>query len=193
MRQYGNTDSEPVDLVVDLVRLCFKTNPVLKLRCRSCQNPPALLFQLSSQGITTDDYDKKCQELKNKQFRNNEIMKSYLKADQNFKITVNTVLSIASKAYELFESSNIKQKRKLINYVFSNFELEGLTLRYSLKLINNLPLIWISTIDINPNISCLIINQTGYIEKLLFLTHCPQIGNNIYYFLLIEDVSPAGH
>ena len=60
-------------------------------------------------------------------------MKNYLKADQNFKITVNTVLSIASKAYELFESSNIEQKRKLINYVFSNLELEGATLRYSLK------------------------------------------------------------
>jgi len=112
---------------------CFKINPVLKLRCRSCQNPPALLFQLSSQGITTEDYDKKCQELKNKQFRNNEIMKNHLKADQNFKLNVNTVLSIASKAYELFESSNIKQKRKLINYVFSNFELEGVTLRYSLN------------------------------------------------------------
>ena len=84
-------------------------------------------------GITTDDYDKKCQELKNKQFKNAEIMKNYLKADQNFKITVNTVLSIASKAYELFESSNIEHKRKLINYVFSNLELEGVTLRYSLK------------------------------------------------------------
>ena len=60
-------------------------------------------------------------------------MKNHLKADQNFKLTVNTVLSIASKAYELFESSNIEQKRKLINYVFSNLELEGVTLRYSLK------------------------------------------------------------
>ncbi len=55
-------------------------------------------------------------------------MKNHLKADQNFKLTVNTVLSIASKAYELFESSNIEQKRKLINYVFSNLELEGVTL-----------------------------------------------------------------
>lgn len=83
--------------------------------------------------ITTEDYDKKCHELKNKQFKNNEIMKNYLKADKNFKLTVNTVLSLASKAFELFESSNIEQKRKLINFVFSNLELEGETLRYSLK------------------------------------------------------------
>lgn len=46
---------------------------------------------------------------------------------------MNTVFSIASMAYELFESSNIEQKRKLINYVFSNLELEGVTLRYSLR------------------------------------------------------------
>jgi len=31
-------------------------------------------------GITTDDYDRKCQELKNKQYKNNDIMKNYLKA-----------------------------------------------------------------------------------------------------------------
>ena len=34
---------------------------------------------------------------------------------------------------ELFESSKIEQKRKLINYVFSNLELEGTTLRYNLR------------------------------------------------------------
>ena len=83
--------------------------------------------------ITNDDYDKKCQELKNQQYKNNELIRKYLKADQNFKLTVNTVLSIASKAYELFESSNIEQKRKLINFVFSNLKLEGETLLYSLK------------------------------------------------------------
>ena len=92
-----------------------------------------LLDLLLDESITTDDYDKKCHELKNKQFKNNEIMRNYLKADQNFKITVNTVLSIASKAFELFESSKIEQKRKLINFVFSNLELKGATLRYSLK------------------------------------------------------------
>ncbi len=36
-------------------------------------------------------------------------------------------------AYELFESSKIEQKRKLINYVFSNLELDGVTLRYTLR------------------------------------------------------------
>jgi len=85
------------------------------------------------EGITTDDYDRKCQELKNRQYNINEQIKSYLKADETFKITANTVLSIASKAYDLFLSSTIEQKRKLISYVFSNLELKGVTLQYSLK------------------------------------------------------------
>ena len=88
---------------------------------------------VSSKRITSNDYDKKCQELKNKQYDINERIKKYLKADENFKLTVNTILSIASKAYEIFESSNIDQKRKLINYVFSNLRLNGLTLEYDLK------------------------------------------------------------
>ncbi len=50
-------------------------------------------------------------------------MKNYLKADKNFKLTVNPVLSIASKAFELFEKSNIEKKNELIKFVFSNLEL----------------------------------------------------------------------
>ena len=84
-------------------------------------------------GITTDEYDRKCHQLKTRQYQISDLIKKHLKADETFKITVNTVFSIASMAYELFESSKIEQKRKLINYVFSNLELEGVTLRYSLR------------------------------------------------------------
>lgn len=92
-----------------------------------------LLDLLLDKSITTDDYDRKCQELKTRQYSINDQVKKHLKADETFKVTVNTVFSIASMAYELFESSKIEQKRKLINYVFSNLELEGATLRYSLR------------------------------------------------------------
>ena len=92
-----------------------------------------LLDLLLAESITQNDYDKKFQQLKNKQFDINERIKSYLKADESFKITVNTILSIASKAYEIFESSNIEQKRKLINYVFSNIRLNGLSIEYDLR------------------------------------------------------------
>jgi len=79
-----------------------------------------------------DEHERKCQELKSRQFQINEQIKNHLKADESFQVTVNTVLSLASKAYEIFESSNIEQKRKLINYVFSNLQLRGVTLEYHL-------------------------------------------------------------
>ncbi len=91
------------------------------------------IFSENGWKITTDEYDRKCHELKDRQYQINEQLKNYLRADENFKITVNTALSIASKAYELFERSNIEQKRKLISFVFSNLELKGTTLQYSLK------------------------------------------------------------
>jgi hypothetical protein len=68
-----------------------------------------------------------------RQYNISEQIKGYLKADENFKITVNTLPSVASKAYDLFLSANIEQKRKLINYLFSNLELKGVALQYSLK------------------------------------------------------------
>ncbi|HSG31969.1 MAG TPA: recombinase family protein [Thermodesulfobacteriota bacterium] len=92
-----------------------------------------LLDLLIDESITSDDHERKCQELKNRQYDINEQIKKYLKADESFQVTVKTVLSLASKAYEIFESSNIEQKRKLINYVFSNLQLRGVTLEYHLK------------------------------------------------------------
>lgn len=85
------------------------------------------------QGINEYEYDRFRQQPRNKQYENSEKIKNYYKADENFKITVNKVLSLASKAYEIFESSNIDQKRKLINFVFSNLRLNGPNVEYDLK------------------------------------------------------------
>jgi site-specific DNA recombinase len=43
------------------------------------------------------------------------------------------LISLASKAPDLFERSNNAEKRLLIGFVFSNLTLEGPTLRYSLR------------------------------------------------------------
>ena len=40
---------------------------------------------------------------------------------------------MASRAYGIFESSTTDEKRQLIGYVFSNLELEGEKLRYTLR------------------------------------------------------------
>ena len=114
----------------------YQINSINKLQMENTQiqvKLDRLLDLLLDKSITTDDHDKKCHELKSRQYQINEQIKKHLKADETFKLTVNTVFSIASMAYELFESSKIEQKRKLINYVFSNLELEGTTLRYNLR------------------------------------------------------------
>ena len=45
-------------------------------------------------------------------------MKRYEIADQNFHVTANMVLKLAAKARELFESSELEEKRQLLNLVF---------------------------------------------------------------------------
>jgi len=43
------------------------------------------------------------------------------------------LLSLASRAPELFESSKVEQKRKLINFLLSNLKLRGKKLEYTLN------------------------------------------------------------
>ena len=43
------------------------------------------------------------------------------------------MISLASRAYEIFESSKIAEKRQLINFMFSNLRMNGEKLRFSLK------------------------------------------------------------
>jgi hypothetical protein len=54
-------------------------------------------------------------------------------ADNNFKNVIATAFILASKAYEIFESSKIAEKRNLIAFMFSNLTLKGESLDFSLK------------------------------------------------------------
>ena len=54
-----------------------------------------------------------------------EEMKNHEKADQNFYVTANRVLKLASRARELFESSEVDAKRQLLNLMFQNLKLDG--------------------------------------------------------------------
>ena len=47
------------------------------------------------------------------------------KAEDNYYLTVNYLLQLANKAYDLFESSEIEQKRQIIKLVFQNLNLDG--------------------------------------------------------------------
>ena len=91
-------------------------------------------------------FNKKLKEYKEKQAELNEEMQRYTNADENFYLTANRVLNLAKRAYEVFQSSEVNEKRQLLNFLLQNLELEGKKLLFKLKtpldtmfLINNSP------------------------------------------------------
>ncbi len=83
--------------------------------------------------ITQDKYDKKAYELKQRQYELNDKLKRIIEADENYSMTLISLLNICSKVPELFNSSKIEQKRQLINFLLSNLQLRGKKLEYKLK------------------------------------------------------------
>ena len=75
--------------------------------------------------ITKDEYDKKALELRTEQANIKNNLNNIDKADEKFSITLEYLISLASKSYELFKSSKTEEKRQLIKFVFSNFEIDG--------------------------------------------------------------------
>jgi site-specific DNA recombinase len=83
--------------------------------------------------ITTDMYDNKLKEYKEKQDSLLFKMKQFENANQNYYITANQVLSVARRAVEIFESSEPEEKRQFLNFLFQNLSLDGTKLLYKLK------------------------------------------------------------
>ncbi len=83
--------------------------------------------------ITKNEYDIKAQQLKQRQHEISIMTTNHEEGDNSFKMTVESLFSLASRAYDIFESSKIEQKRQLITFVFSNLALRGAKLEYSLR------------------------------------------------------------
>lgn len=47
------------------------------------------------------------------------------KADHNFYVTANIIMNLAGRAKEIFESSEVDEKRQLLNFVFQNLKFDG--------------------------------------------------------------------
>ncbi|MGB4254058.1 MAG: hypothetical protein WBJ22_03050 [Minisyncoccales bacterium] len=68
-------------------------------------------FDMAADGsITTDMFNKKLKEYKEKQAELETKMQSYTDADEKFYLTANMVLKLAQKAYEIFQSSEVEEK-----------------------------------------------------------------------------------
>lgn len=67
----------------------------------------------------------KDREFKSRQMEIIDEVKRHEKADHSFYITANMILNLASRSKEIFESSEVDEKRQLLNLVFQNLKLDG--------------------------------------------------------------------
>jgi site-specific DNA recombinase len=83
--------------------------------------------------ITQDEYDNKARELKQRQTEIALRTEQHQKGEGDFRTTLESLISLASRASELFERSKTEQKRQLLAFVFSNLWLKGKKLEFSLR------------------------------------------------------------
>lgn len=76
-------------------------------------------------GIDSETYHLKLEEYKKRQREITSEIKAHVNADETCLITAQTLLDLAKRAKELFESSKLPEKQQLLNFVFSNLKLDG--------------------------------------------------------------------
>lgn len=82
---------------------------------------------------TKDEYNKNKEELSVLKDNIQSQITKLNEADDNFEITVEYLLDVASRSYSLFKSSGIDIKRKILKLVFPNFYLDGQNLSYDIR------------------------------------------------------------
>ncbi len=92
-----------------------------------------LLNCLLDESITKADYDKKLQEIMDKLQGLGIEMEEHSKADYDYQTTVATVLSVARRARDIFDGSEIHEKRAFINYLVLNPTVAGKELVFELR------------------------------------------------------------
>lgn len=68
-------------------------------------------------------YQQKLQDYKKRQRKITQEMEAHVDADETCLLTIKTVVDLARRAKEIYMSSNLDEKRELLNLVFSNLKL----------------------------------------------------------------------
>ncbi|OHB17728.1 MAG: hypothetical protein A2749_01670 [Parcubacteria group bacterium RIFCSPHIGHO2_01_FULL_45_26] len=84
-------------------------------------------------GITKDIYDKKHQEYADKLQLLEIEMTEHRKADYDYQTTVATVLSVARRVKQIFQSSEPHEKRAFLNYLLQNPTVNGKKLAFAMR------------------------------------------------------------
>ncbi len=80
--------------------------------------------------ITDDEYDKFYQSFREQLSDIDTRLALLQEAEDNYYITAKYLLDLANRAYDLFESSELEEKRQLIKLVLQNLRLEGKTVQF---------------------------------------------------------------
>ncbi len=83
--------------------------------------------------ITNEIYDKKFKEYEKKKEDLLIQMQKHDDASESYYIDACKVLELASRACEIFESSEPEEKRQLLRFLLQNCELRGKNLRFTVK------------------------------------------------------------
>ena len=83
--------------------------------------------------LSAEDYETQRQKIAAKRNELLEGMKKYQQVDDTFSMMLGNVITMCSRAYEIYQISSNAEKRELINLLFSNLKLNGKTLDYSLR------------------------------------------------------------
>ena len=83
--------------------------------------------------ISKEVYDRKHGEIVTRRDDINQQLAASDTGDAEVKMAISFIVSLVAKTPRLFESSKIEEKRKLLGLVFSNLQMEGSTLRYTLR------------------------------------------------------------
>ena len=83
--------------------------------------------------ITTDIYNSKLKEYKEKQSELEAQMALYTTADESFYLNANVLLHVVKKASQVFEGSEPETKRQILNFLLQNLKLDGKKLSFELK------------------------------------------------------------
>ena len=134
-------DEKVKELVQDLKQATksenrFFTNTLQELRNEydKIENRKSKLQDDKYDGsITNDLYDKKFKEYTEKQAKLMTEISKHDKANNQYYITANTILILAKRAREIFENSEVPEKRQFLNYLLQNCQLKDKNLVYKLK------------------------------------------------------------
>lgn len=75
---------------------------------------------LADKSITKDDYDKKLEKLKDRQYRLNIEAEEHIRADHDYKLTISHVFSMSRRMGAIFAGSEVPEKRAILNFLLQN-------------------------------------------------------------------------